>query len=186
MILYEYTKKSLINNSKKGGSLSRFSRRSEIGDNWSLYRVGLLELDLTDDLCIFFKVNSYKVSLRILKFNPLLFKYVGGKYKNTKTKAIEKAIRWGLRYNHIQVACDCPDFRYRFAYMATQKGYGFNTVEGRPANIRNPKNKGGICKHIVKILNVPSKWIPRVATQVRGYLDNKDKNGTSIVENTYN
>lgn len=168
--LNEYTRKRLLDKSKKD-TPDKFNRRTEISnEEWSLQRVGLLELMATGDLYIYFKVRDYRVDVKIAKFKPLLDQYLSGKYKNDATKAITKALNHSLRYNHIQVNCSCPDFKYRYAYMATAKKYGLDTDETRPATHTNPKSKGGMCKHIVRVLNVPSLWSKKVVTALKGYV----------------
>lgn len=167
--LDEYTRKRLLDRAKKE-TPERFKRRTDSGDDWSLERVGILELASSDDLYLYFRVHSYEVKLRVIGFKPVLIQYLNGKFKNDKDKAIKKAIESSIRYNHIQVACECGDFKYRYAYMATQRGYGLETNEDRPATKTNPKNKGGLCKHQIKILNAPSRWIPKVVTAVKGYI----------------
>ena len=172
--LNEYTRKRLLDKAKKE-TPEKFKRRTDSGDNWKLERVGLLELTVSDDLYLYFKVKDYRVSLRILNYKPVLQQYLNGRYKNDINKAIRKSLDAALRRNHLQVACSCSDFKYRYAYMATQKGYGFDTDENRPASITNPRNKGGLCKHQIKILNTPSLWLPKVVTSVKSYLKQVDR-----------
>ena len=168
----EFTRKRLLDRSKKD-TPDKFSRRTEISDSEvSLLRVGLIELRDTDDLYIYFKVRNYRVDLRIIDFKPTLAKYLQGRFEGDLTKAITRALNHGLNYNHIQVSCTCPDFMYRYAYMATLKGYGLNTNETRPATQRNPKNKGGLCKHIMKVINAPSSWSKKVVTTIKAYVKN--------------
>lgn len=168
--LNEYTRKRLLDKSKKD-TPDKFRRRTEIGnDEWSFLRVGLLELMTSEDLYIYFKVRDYLVDLKIVGFKPVLDQYLHGKFKGDTTKAITKALNHSLRYNHVQVRCSCPDFKYRYSYMATVKHYGLDTDETRPAQVTNPKNRGGLCKHIVKVLNVPSLWSKRVVTALKGYV----------------
>lgn len=174
MIVYsvnELTKNSLIGKSKKD-TPERFARRSD-SDDWFLERVGILELESgSDDLYLYFRIKKkYRVSVVILGFKPILDKYLNGKYKNNKRKAINRALVYGLNYCHIRTSCDCPDFKYRFAYMATKKKYnGPDTNEDRPAKITNPKNKGGMCKHQLRVLSLPSKWRPKVVTALATYM----------------
>ena len=172
--LNEYTRKRLLDKSKKD-TPDKFKRRTDSGDDWKLERVGLLELQVTDDLYLYFKVKDYRVSIRILKYKLILEQYLNGKFKNDQAKAIKKSLDYALRHNHLQVACECADFKYRYAYMATKKGYGFDTDETRPAKVTNPKNKGGLCKHQIKILSIPSLWLPKVVTSIRGYLRSSRK-----------
>ena len=62
---------------------------------------------------------------------------------------------------------------YTFLHVVNdKKGYGYETNEDRPAKITNPKNKGGLCKHQIKILNSPSLWLPKVVTALRSYVKN--------------
>lgn len=172
--LEEYTRKRLLDKVKKE-SPDRFKRRTDAGDDWKLERVGLLELTVSNDLYLYFRVKNYRVSVRILGYKQVLEQYLNGKFKNDVTKAIKKSLDAALRKNHIQIACECADFKYRFAYMATKKGYGFDTDENRPAKVTNPKNKGGLCKHQIRILNTPSSWLPKVVPSIRGYLKGREE-----------
>lgn len=169
--LNEYTRKRLLDKAKKD-TPEKFKRRTDSGDNWKLERVGLLELTVSNDLYLHFRVKDYRVSLRIMEYKPILEQYLNGRYKSDLNKAIKKSLDYALRHNHIQVLCECGDFKYRYAYMATKKGYGYETNEDRPAKITNPKNKGGLCKHQIKILNSPSLWLPKVVTALRSYVKN--------------
>ena len=53
----------------------------------------------------------------------------------------------------LQVSCSCPDFRYRFKYMASQLGYGIYR-ETRFPSIRNPNLNGSVCKHLLAVFSV--------------------------------
>ena len=53
----------------------------------------------------------------------------------------------------LQVFCQCPDFRYRFKYMASQLGYGIYK-ETRFPGIRNPNLEGSVCKHLLAVFSV--------------------------------
>lgn len=59
-----------------------------------------------------------------------------------------------LMRDKVKVHCDCKAYRFYYAYTADQKGFGLYP-ELRPAQIRNPKNKGGICKH----LHLTLQWL---------------------------
>lgn len=168
--LYEYTRTALLDKARKE-TKQRYAKRTESGENWSLERVGLLELvSGSEDLYLYFSVNGkYKVALVILKFKPVLDKYLEGKFKNDPNKAIDKALMYALKYNHVKTSCECNDFKYRMAYMATKKGYGFEVEEERPATKTNPNNQGGLCKHQIKILMTPSKWKAKVISGLKNY-----------------
>lgn len=177
--LNEYTRIGLMNRAK-ASSPDRYKRRTDSGDNWSVERVGLLELTISDDLYIYFRVNGYRVGLRIINYKPVLEKYLNGRYKNDRKEAITRSLKHALNYNNIQIVCECSDFKYRLAYMATQKGYGFDTNETRPAAKTNPNNQIWLCKHQLKVLSFPSRWIPKVIPYINGYLRSVDKKQYSI------
>ena len=167
--LNEYTRMDLLNRAKSEDP-NRFSRRTDSKDSWELWRVGMQELDITEDLYLYFKVKDYRVSIVLQKFKPILMKYAKGRFSGNNTKVIQKALNCAIKHCHILVKCECSDFKYRFAYMATKKKYGFDTNETRPSNITNPDLKGGLCKHLISILNQPSKWLPYVVPAIRSYL----------------
>lgn len=53
----------------------------------------------------------------------------------------------------IKVWCSCPDFKYRYKYMAMHKGYGI-FGENRFPKIRNPNLSGAVCKHLLCVFSV--------------------------------
>jgi hypothetical protein len=172
--LDEKTIPSLLAKAKRDDK-SRYAKRTDSGDNWSIYRIGVLELLNSDDLYIYFKVKDYKVSLRIVGFKPTL-EYMNDNYKYpTVESAVKATIDYCYKHNDVEVSCTCPDFKYRFAYMASAQDYILGNPEVRPAKLRNPKNKVGICKHIIKVLNAPSKWVKPVATVLKNYLKNGNR-----------
>ena len=59
-----------------------------------------------------------------------------------------------LLRDRLRVHCDCPAYRYFYAAAATTKGFALYP-ELRPASIKNPKKKGGICKH----LHLTLQWL---------------------------
>ena len=170
-VLNEYTRSVLISKSKKE-SPDRFAKRVESKAKIDLERVGLLELESgSDDLYLYFKVKDYRVSLVILEFKKVLDSYLVGKFKNDPSKAVSKALTHALRYNQIKTSCSCPDFKYRFSYMATKKKYNADDPPGehREATHTNPNNKGGLCKHQLAVLNAPSVWKSKVVTSLTRY-----------------
>ena len=75
----------------------------------------------------------------------------------------EKARR--LIGDRLKVHCDCPAFRYFYAYTADQKGFGLYP-EVRASNKTNPAKRGGICKHLHLVL----KYLPTHAQHMAGEL----------------
>lgn len=87
---------------------------------------------------------------------------VKGKKKNWREKAL------ALLNGHMRVHCDCPAFRYFYAYTATKGGFALHP-EMRPANIRNPGRSGAVCKH----LELAMRFLPAFWSQVASGLKKK-------------
>ncbi len=71
------------------------------------------------------------------------------------------------------VKCKCNDFKYRYAYRATEDGYILGKKEGRDSDITNPSPvfpEGTVCKHIHNALSVIKANIPKM------YKEFKEKN----------
>jgi len=52
-----------------------------------------------------------------------------------------------------RVHCTCPSFRYHYQYVATNKGDAI-APQKTPAVIRNPANRGAMCKHLDLLTDV--------------------------------
>jgi len=52
-----------------------------------------------------------------------------------------------LLRDNVQVHCTCPAYHYYHQYAATEKGFAL-IPEGIPADINNPRDRGGVCKHL--------------------------------------
>lgn len=167
--LNEKTIPELLRKAKRDDP-ARYARRTDSKEDWKLYRIGVIELYETDDLVLYFLVKGYRVSVRLIDFKPILdFVLDHYKYKDDIKSAVDYAVRFCYKHNDVDVDCECADFKYRFAYMATKKDYKFGDPEDRPATKRNPKDKVGLCKHIIKILNAPSRWLRPIESALRNY-----------------
>ena len=70
----------------------------------------------------------------------------------------------------IKVDCGCPDWYYRFSYVATVHGYKFGEPQTIPANETNPNdNLGATCKHIDLLLSKRT-WLQYSAKQVSDFI----------------
>lgn len=88
----------------------------------------------------------------------------GKKSWQTQVKPIQKPTaemtmkEFRATYNEdIAVKCNCPDFKYRFGYRATQDGYIYGKKEMLPSDITNPAPsfpQGTLCKHLENTLKV--------------------------------
>lgn len=89
---------------------------------------------------------------------------------NVTLQSVIKAVTRSIDNTDILVDCTCPDFRYRYAYWATQYGYKYGTPENRPSKITNPDDKiGAMCKHITALL-ANKKWLVKIASTVNEYI----------------
>lgn len=173
MILNEYTRSQLLKRSKTP-KFNRFNRRMTIGSKEiSIDKVVIGRVTSSSpNLDIYFKVRNYTCSVRLMNFIPRIRQINRqSKYRNDLRKVINIALMNTLNKNDILINCSCPDFYYRFSYSATVHQYGFNTNQYIPAKVRNPKNEGSGCKHLIRILNAPSLWKNKVITAVAQVLD---------------
>jgi hypothetical protein len=87
--------------------------------------------------------KHYKVYVKMKEANDMKY------FKEFKKHEI---IRLFLK-GDLRIECSCPDFRYRYRYMAWQMGYGLYK-ELRYPHIVNPQLKGSVCKHCLAVLRV--------------------------------
>lgn len=80
-----------------------------------------------------------------------------------------------LLRDRLKVHCDCKAFRYYYAYTAHKKGFGLYP-ELRPADVRNPGNKGGICKHLHHVLQYVGGNNAVIASQLKAYYEKNKSN----------
>lgn len=134
-----------------------------------------------DNLVVYLTVSSkYEVSIQMQDFMKLLrmtyknnyerLKSQGGTKSKLMRKLLDMVFNRCFMDTDLMVNCTCPDFQYRYAYVATLLGYKFGEPETRPASNRNPNNEGGVCKHVIAVLNRPSQWKQRVITEFLNYI----------------
>ena len=71
---------------------------------------------------------------------------------------------------------NCPDFKYRFNYWATVKGFNSGAPQTIPARITNPtNNKGPGCKHIMFVLS-NTQWLIKVSSVLNNYIKYMEAN----------
>ena len=70
----------------------------------------------------------------------------------------------------VKVDCTCADWRYRYAYWATQNGYKYGSPETRPSDITNPDDAiGSTCKHLDLLLS-NKRWLVKAASVVNSFI----------------
>lgn len=97
------------------------------------------------------------------EYSPIiLFKGVNYQVEEVRVAANDGS-EFGMRpvsltENDVLVRCNCPDFRWRFNYYNHLDGslYGAKRkkYEGHGGPPANPMEMPGICKHIMKLINV--------------------------------
>lgn len=126
-----------------------------------------------------FTTNSLRVTCRVgdywdtVEMENILYWIQVEAEKNPNyqinTKGITAAIMNSIDGMDIKVDCTCPDFKYRFAYMATKFGYKYGKPENREAKITNPNDYGSICKHLISMLS-NKKWLQQVTSTVMDFI----------------
>ena len=88
-----------------------------------------------------------EVTIKLLDLEDAKKLLIDGKQLNT-TQVLQLAMS-----GDIELHCTCPDFKYRFSYLAFNNKYGF-FKETRFPKKRNPELKGCACKHCYSALKV--------------------------------
>jgi hypothetical protein len=93
------------------------------------------------------------------------------------TRTITRALVTAFNSDQVYIHCDCPDWKYRFAYWATKND--IDSVKGeQPSNgkwIRNPSDtKGAGCKHSLLVLS-NNTWLMKVASVIKNYASYMEK-----------
>lgn len=85
------------------------------------------------------------------------------RWKRINHMVLVNALTKALDREDLFVDCSCPDFKYRFAYWATQADCKYGVQQNKPPTVRNVKNnKGFVCKHILATL-YGKRWVPAAA-----------------------
>ncbi|AWD93019.1 hypothetical protein HSE3_gp067 [Bacillus phage vB_BceM-HSE3] len=147
---------------------ARYKRRLTVTHD-SIIDVDFGHLEAEGDLIITAEVHSssgivYNVVIEIDGFHSELRK----NFRHTKVlhKSVEKALRSTIKSKELSVDCTCPDFKYRYAYVASVNGYKSGNQEDRPAKITNPNNKGRACKHVISTVSNISQWINELRSMI--------------------
>lgn len=139
---------------------------------------GQMEIDvrnlLKDDVMIVkIPVNSstdkdYTCTIEFSKVIQTIIYVVDRQFKgNVNFDTVEKALNKAIdEEKFLKVNCTCPDFYYRYSYVATRGGYKNGLRQLIPAPIRNPHNNiGSFCKHLIMILK-NKVWVRKLASVV--------------------
>lgn len=150
--------KDLLKMTKQTPAYVRRSKEQIIAQYQSTDQNGVIELITPSGTTpgVFYRQRVQLVDL------PILLK----KYKNKKKP---KAIVSLAIKGNIKVSCNDPMEQvepsflyYGFLYKATVGGWNFGNNEDRFPEIRNPKLKGALCKHLIQVLKV----LPFLTTKI--------------------
>lgn len=188
-ILQEATKNQLIDKSKHADNYSsnnqsrgknRYERRrySKIPNQVKSYNdMNMNQLFKDDVLTVNLQVHGETSDYIVkIKFGGVI-ENIRNEIKRNKLDNVEFKIIWrglvdAFNKGDVFIWCQCLDFKYRFNYWATVKGYQSNKPfldpGGGTANPRDTKGAG--CKHILLVLSNVS-WLLKVASTINNYIN---------------
>jgi len=164
--LNEITRWEIINRSKRE-SPERFSKSRFYKDK-DFDTVDFEELFNSDTFTWRTRVGDYIVTISFEGPFSNLYQVVGSwsgknRWKRIDLKTLTKCLSKALDEEDLYVDCTCDDFKYRFAFWATQAGMKYGTQQNRPPKVRNVKNnKGYVCKHTLSLL-YGKRFVPAAA-----------------------
>lgn len=172
-VLLEKGRNDILNKTRRE-SPGRWKRRQNYKD-FRFIKADIKDLDDKDRVVVTFEVGDYTV---IISFNNILLNLREVVKQDPKHMVkfdwVLRACNRAIDQSDIYVNCQCKDFKYRYAYVASKNSYKYGKKELRSADIRNPNdNIGGACKHILSVLS-NKNWMTRVATTVNDWLQMKD------------
>lgn len=186
-ILNEATRGQLIDKSKKGANYkdqskgkNRWERRTKSNISSSVAQYNKFNADdffKKDSLKIGIQVigetDTYTVSVRLEGALKEIAQLVQSNDMKLEFKTILIAVTRKFNSNDIYVSCNCPDFKYRFAYNSNKNGYDASAIpELRPNRFdwtNKNDNMGAGCKHINLVLSNVD-WIYKISSVILNYI----------------
>ena len=157
----------------KSQTITRYNKAEEY-KGFSIRDIKTDEILNKDMLIIICRVGDYEdtVALEdILIWVQMCAEQSTSTRNQINSKVVTQAIMNSIDGMDILVNCSCADFKYRFAYMATQLGYKY----GEPQNERNKyhrtnkENYGSMCKHLVALLS-NKRWLQQITSRFVDWL----------------
>ena len=159
--LNEVKRQTILKRSEKQ-TKARFERRMTIlNSEIQYYSIDISKFLETGVLEFRFHVRDYDVNIEV----DGLLKYLKRRIKKPTYASVRTFLSNALDKTNIRVNCTCPDFRYRFAYTATERKFKAGDPETRPSNITNPRMRGACCKHLLKLLN-NKDWVRKYTSLI--------------------
>ena len=169
--LQEVSRNELLAKSKKQ-TITRYNKSAGY-KGFSIVDIDTTSVLTTDSLRVTCRVGDYWDTVELEDILYWVQFYAEQNPNNQiNTKVVTKAIMDAIDAMTIKVDCSCPDFIYRFAYMATKLGYKYGKPETRPAKITNPNDYGSMCKHLIAMLS-NKKWLQQVTATFMDFLEKR-------------
>ena len=132
----------------------------------ALYKANLLSLKIP----VQGETNNYEVEILFDGILDAINRELKNNQYKLEYKVIYKAIIDAINKQNIYIACNCPDFQYRFSFWASKNRYNAGRPQTIPARFTNPRDtKGAGCKHSLKVL-ADLDWALDLATCINNYV----------------
>lgn len=186
--ILEYSSKELVDLSKSD-TPNRYNRRGSIGRSM----VVSADIDYsTGNAIIKFNTHDHIQTIEMEDFvglvsDEILNKYKDGVPRQDIVRIVKVAVRLLLEEGDILVDCDCDDYKYRFNWIAKQYGYALtDRIKGHNYAPRqtNPNLKGGLCKHLIRVLSRMSDWTDTASRLLINDLLSYDKFLDLLIKNS--
>lgn len=153
----------------KAETITRYNKSAGY-KGFSLVDIDTTAIKTRDSIVITNRVGNY---FDTIELEDILY-WVGLEVDETPDKkmsleTVRRALLGAMDGMDIKVDCNCGDFVYRFAYMATVLEYKYGKPENRPSNITNPNAYGALCKHLISLLSNKS-WVKQVASTLQQWI----------------
>lgn len=167
----EVTRKNMVGKTKKQ-SPQRYKRKVNYRPK-SFDGIDVDELFNTGELVVKVPVGDYICTVAYDGIFKELWRVVNAQnIPQITLQSCIKALQRSIDNTDIKVDCQCPDFKYRFSYWATQYDYKYGKPETRPAKITNPHDSiGAMCKHLTCLL-ANKRWLVKLAVSLNQIIQN--------------
>ena len=195
-IILEDKKGELVSQAKKGANYrdtskgkNRYERRTKSKLASSVKHFNKIDMDklfksdiLDVNIDVSGETNNYIVRISFSGFLDELHKFITSRnITEIDRKVIAQALSHAYNTFDVLFNCNCPDFRYRHAYNATQAGNLVGDPEERPIRpgvyhagglsaANYDGSRGPMCKHITLAMKDTS-WLIRVASVIYNYIN---------------
>ena len=197
-LLTEKTRQDLISKSRSGKNYSK-KNQAKGKNRWERRIHSRISNSVRDynriDMDAFFKgdildftikvqgeTDNYEVVVTFENILNELRQEVKQNNNKLEFKCVLRALLKAFNSGNVYISCSCPDFKYRFAYHATQDGYNIGRPEDRPNRFvwtNSADDMGSACKHVNLVIS-NLDWMMKIASVINNYIkwcrDNMERN----------